>query len=319
MTVGVVLMTYGAPKDPADVAAYLGRVREGKTLSAELIEEMCSRYVRIGGSPLVAITCAQAAALERELGIGFHVRAGMRYSDPNVDTAVAELVDQGCDSVVGICLSPQWSSLLMGGYERALRSSIQAHAPATPFAIVEAWHRTPQFIDLLAANVRRALETVPTHTPVLLTAHSLPRRVFETEPGYIAQLRETAELVAARAGLRSDQWSWAYQSAGHTAEEWLRPDLKELFPALAAAGHRAVLIAPVQFLADHLEVLYDLDVAARAEAENVGLAYHRVPMPNTDPAFIAALAAVVRGASVVELRVNDVARKRANGDPLAVQ
>ena len=292
MTVGVVLMTYGAPKDPADVAAYLGRVREGKTPSAELIEEMRARYQRIGGSPLVAITCAQAAALECELGTDYRVRAGMRYSDPSIDAAVAELVDQGCASVVGICLSPQWSPLLMGGYERALRTAIQGHPPTVPFTIVGAWHRTPQFIDLLAANIRRSLETLPADAPVLLTAHSLPRRVFEAEPGYIAQLRETADLVAARAGLPPDRWTWAYQSAGHTAEEWLRPDLKELFPAFAAAGHRAVLVAPVQFLADHLEVLYDLDVAARAEAESAGLEYHRVPMPNTDPQFIAALAAV---------------------------
>jgi len=294
MTVGVVLMTYGAPKDIDDVAPYLGRVRQGTPPSAELITQMRARYERIGGSPLVAITRSQAAALERELGTSYRVRAGMRFSEPSVDVAVAELADQGCGSVVGICLSPQWSPLLMGGYERALRSAIAAHAPAVPFTTVGAWHRTPQFIDVLASSLRRALETLPADVPVLLTAHSLPRRVFEAEPGYIAQLRETADLVAARAGLPADQWQWAYQSAGHTAEEWLRPDLKELFPALAAAGHHAVLVAPVQFLADHLEVLYDLDVAARAEAESTGLEYHRVPMPNTDPAFIAALAAVTR-------------------------
>jgi len=294
VTVGVTLMTYGAPTGSGDVAAYLGRVREGKTPSAELTEEMRRRYERIGGSPLVAITRAQASRLERELGRGHRVRAGMRFSDPTIDAAVAELVDQGCVSIVGICLSPQWSPLLMGGYERALRSGIGAHAPGMPYAMVGAWHRTPQFIDLLAANLRHVLVTLPADVPVLLTAHSLPRRVFEAEPGYIGQLRETADLVAARAGLRADRWSWAYQSAGHTAEEWLRPDLKELFPALAGAGHRAVVVAPVQFLADHLEVLYDLDVAARAEAESAGLDYHRVPMPNIDPAFIAALAAVTR-------------------------
>ena len=290
--IGVVLMTYGAPNGSADVAAYLGRVREGTVPSAELVAEMRARYERIGGSPLVVITASQTAALERELGTDHRVRAGMRFSDPTVDVALAELVDLGCARIVGICLSPQWSPLLMGGYERALRSAIAAQAPGTPWSIVGAWHRTPEFIDVLANKLRRALETLPPDVPVLLTAHSLPRRVFETEPGYIAQLRETADLVAARAGLAAGQWSWAYQSAGHTAEEWLRPDLKELFPALAAAGHRDVLIAPVQFLADHLEVLYDLDVAARAEAESTGLRYHRVPMPNTDPAFIVALAAV---------------------------
>ena len=294
MTIGVVLMTYGAPTDPADVAAYLGRVRQGTPPSAELIAEMRTRYGRIGGSPLVAITRAQAAALERELGNGFRVRAGMRFSDPEIDVAVAELVEQRCARLVGLCLSPQWSPLLMGGYERALCGAIAARTPMMPYAMVRAWHRTPQFIEVLAHGIRRAIETLPVDVPVLLTAHSLPRRIFETEPDYIGQLRETADLVAARADLPGSQWSWAYQSAGHTAEEWLRPDLKELFPALAAAGHRDVLVAPVQFLADHLEVLYDLDVAARVEAESNGLAYHRVPMPNTDPEFIVALAAVTR-------------------------
>jgi ferrochelatase len=129
---------------------------------------------------------------------------------------------------------------------------------------------------------------------VLFTAHSLPKRVFESEPEYVEQLRETGDLVAAAAGLDPGEWTWAYQSAGHTQEEWLRPDLKELFPDLAARGHRDVLVAPVQFLADHLEVLYDLDVAAAAEAETGGIRYHRVPMPNCDPAFIAALATIVR-------------------------
>ena len=294
MTVGVVLMTYGAPTDAEDVAAYLGRVRQGTPPSAELIAEMRSRYERIGGSPLVAITRAQAAALERELGDGFRARAGMRFSEPGVDVAVAELVEQGCTRLIGLCLSPQWSPMLMGGYERALCAAIATCAPGMSYAMAGSWHRTPQFIDVLATELRRALETLPANVPVLLTAHSLPRRVFEAESGYIEQLRETADLVAARAELPADRWTWAYQSAGHTAEEWLRPDLKELFPVLAAAGHHDVLVAPVQFLADHLEVLYDLDVAARAEAESSGLAYHRVSMPNTDPAFITALAAVAR-------------------------
>jgi ferrochelatase len=126
----------------------------------------------------------------------------------------------------------------------------------------------------------------------MLTAHSLPKRVFEAEPEYIAQLHETAELVAAAAGLDPASWHWAYQSAGHTQEEWLRPDLKELFPKLAALGAREILVVPVQFLADHLEVLYDLDIAAADEARSAGLRYRRVAMPNTQPAFIRALAIV---------------------------
>jgi len=157
-----------------------------------------------------------------------------------------------------------------------------------------AWHDEPAFAAALAERITEALHAIADpQVPLLLTAHSLPKRVFDTEQAYIAQLRLTADLVAAAAGLAADRWQWAYQSAGHTAEEWLRPDLKELFPALAAAGHHDVLVVPIQFLADHLEVLYDLDVAAQDEATAAGLRYHRIQMPNTQPAFIAALAAVV--------------------------
>ncbi len=279
-------MTYGAPRDDADLPAYLARVRGGTVPNDELVAEMRRRYARIGGSPLVRITEAQAAALERELGPAFRVRAGMRYSAPSIADRVADLGD--VDRVVGIVMSPQWSPLLMRGYADALAAATNA-----PVALAGAWHREPAFLDALGAAVREARVRIP-EAAVLLTAHSLPRRVFDAEPAYVAQLHETGELVAEAAGLASGDWRWAYQSAGHTQEEWLRPDLKELFPALAAAGHRDVLVAPVQFLSDHLEVLYDLDVAAAAEAEAAGLRYHRVGMLNCDARFIRALAGIAR-------------------------
>jgi ferrochelatase len=285
VTTGVVLMTYGAPRDDADVPAYLTRVIGGRTPSDDLVAKMRERYARIGGSPLVRITEAQARALEAELGPEHRVRAGMRYSAPSIADAVASL--GAVERTVGIVMSPQWSPLIMGGYLDAL------HAAVPGAHVAGAWHREPAFVAVLADRVRAARAALGP-VPVLLTAHSLPKRVFDAEPDYIEQLRETGTLVAAAAGLSADDWRWAYQSAGHTPEEWLRPDLKELFPGLAADGHRDVLVAPVQFLADHLEVRYDLDVAAAAEAEAAGLRYHRVPMPNDDPAFIRALAAVVR-------------------------
>jgi ferrochelatase len=279
-------MTYGAPRDDLDVPAYLARVRGGRAADDALVAEMRRRYALIGGSPLVRITEAQAAALDATLGPGHRVRSAMRYSEPAIADRARELAD--ADRVIGVVMSPQWSPTLMRGYAEAVRSAV-----SRPLRIAGAWHREPAFVDSLAAQVRAAWSRLD-RPQVLFTAHSLPRRVFEAEPGYIAQLRETAELVAAAAGLAPDGWTWAYQSAGHTPEEWLRPDLKELFPDLRAAGHRHVLVAPVQFLADHLEVLYDLDVAAAAEAEAAGIRYHRVPMPNCDPAFIGALATVVR-------------------------
>ncbi len=161
-------------------------------------------------------------------------------------------------------------------------------------AVSSPWHTEPAFIAATAERVREALRDAGTETAIVLTAHSLPRRVYDAEPGYIAQLRETAELVAYVAGLENARWHWAYQSAGHTQEEWLRPDLKELFPSLAAQGTREVLVVPVQFLADHLEVLYDLDIAAAEEARAAGLHYRRVAMANTQSAFIRALAHIAR-------------------------
>ena len=292
MTTGIVLMTYGAPRDDADLPRYLVAVRGGRAASDEVVAEMRRRYQLIGGSPLVRMTTAQAAALEDELGAGYLVSAGMRFSDPTIADAARELVERGARELVGIVMSPQWSATLMGGYAAALSEA--AARLSVPAVTAGAWYREPAFLGAIAARLRDALPDISQRTAVVLTAHSLPRRVFDREPEYVAQLRETGELIARTAGLERDEWHWAYQSAGHTQEEWLRPDLKEVFPDLAASGVEEVLVVPVQFLADHLEVLYDLDVAASEEARAAGLRYRRTPMPNTDPAFIRALAAIAR-------------------------
>src|SRR4029077_7920967 len=227
-------------------------------------------------------------ALGRVLGSDFRVRAGMRFSEPRIDAEVGALVAEGATRIVGLPMSPQWSDRLMAGYERAL-----ADSASVPFAIARSWWCAPSFVTSGAAAITESLSELAASSPaIVLTAHSLPRRVFEAEPGYVEELRETARAVAATAGI--EHWSFAYQSAGHTAEEWLRPDLTDLFPSLAAQGLTDVLVAPVQFLADHLEVLYDLDIAAAAQARDAGLRYHRTPMPNTRPDFIEALATIVR-------------------------
>ncbi len=305
MSTGVVLMTYGAPDRAADLQRYLAAVRGGTSADPALVSEMARRYEVIGGSPLVERTMAQAAALERELGSGYVCAAGMRFSAPSIADAVTTLAARGATRVVGICMSPQWSPLLMGGYERALRSA--AGAAGLPAAIAGAWHREPLFIASLAERTRDALASAP-DAFALLTAHSLPKRVFDAEPDYIAQLRETGELVVAAARLTPSRWLWAYQSAGHTQEEWLRPDLVELLPEIAASGARVILVVPVQFLSDHLEVLYDLDVATAEQMRAVGLTYHRIAMPNTHPTFVRALASVARATEAephAQSRYND--------------
>ncbi len=292
MTTGILLMTYGAPRDDADLPRYLAAVRGGRAVDDALLAEMRRRYALIGGSPLVRITGAQAAALEDELGDEFVAAAGMRFSEPSIAGSVRDLADRGARRIVGIVLSPQWSPTLMDGYARALAEA--CGSLGLPHAMARDWHREPLFIDAIAELLADALRDASPDVAIVLTAHSLPKRVFDSEPEYVAQLRETAELVARRAGLVLDGWHWAYQSAGHTREEWLRPDLKEIFPALAGSGSREVLVVPVQFLAEHLEVLYDLDIAAADEARACGLRYRRIAMPNARPAFVGALAAIAR-------------------------
>ena len=296
MRTGVVLMTYGSPRDLDDVGAYMTRVRGGREPGPELLAEFRRRYEVIGMSPLIDITRAEAAGLEGLLGGDYVVGAGMRFPEPSVAAAVAELRTRGARRILGVILSPQYSPILMGGYVKALEEA----ADGLPTRCVEAWHLNPAFIDVLASRIRAALARFPDDTrdrvPVLLTAHSLPKRVVDREPDYVEQLRDTANAIAAAAGLDPQRWFFVYQSAGHTPEEWLKPDMLDVLPELARAGHHDVVVAPVQFLADHLETLYDVDIAGREQALEAGFeTFVRVDAPNAAPDFIAALGDVVRG------------------------
>ena len=291
---GVLLMTYGSPAslERADVGAYLTRVRSGREPDDELVDEFTRRYRAIGGSPLIEITRSQAAALEDRLGRP--VEVGMRFSEPSLVTGLRALADRGATSVLGIILSPQYSPLLMGGYATALEGAREQLGEAGPdVRVAGAWHMEPAFIAALAGRIRTALSEVPAddrdHVAVLMTAHSLPRRVADREPDYLAQLRDTAGAVAAAAGLDDEDWRFCWQSAGHEPGEWMQPDFADLMPALAADGIRSVIVAPVQFLADHLETLYDVDIGAREQAERHGLRFRRVASLGVDPGLIEAL------------------------------
>jgi protoporphyrin/coproporphyrin ferrochelatase len=231
-------------------------------------------------------------------GPQFRVGIGMRFSEPSITQAVREMADAGVDRIVGIVMSPQYSPIIMGGYNRALDAAVAAlgdDAPAVTMA--GAWYDEPLFQEALAERVREGLDRFPPEirgrVPVLFSAHSMPKRVTDQEPEYIEQLQETARAIADRVGLPSSQWMFCYQSAGHEPGEWLKPDFKDIMPELAKAGHREVLMAPVQFLADHLEILYDIDHGAREEAEREGIAFARIESLNTSPLFIRALAAIV--------------------------
>ena len=294
---GVLLMTYGSPSSLDDVARYLTAVRGGRPPADDLLVEFRRRYEVIGGSPLIERTQAQAAALERRLGDGWLARAAMRFSEPSIETALRDLAGGGVTDVAAIILSPQYSPLLMGGYERAVtaaRETLGDGAPAVTLA--GPWFRQPAFVEALADRIRVGLDQLDANgragVPVLLTAHSLPRRVAEQEPEYLDQLQESARLVADAAGLGRHRWTFCWQSAGHEPGEWMKPDFADLMPDLAAAGHDRVLVAPIQFLADHLEILYDVDIGAREQAEAAGMRFQRIASLNDDPGLIEALAAV---------------------------
>lgn len=305
-TIGVVLMTFGSPATLDDVAEYMSRVRGGRPVSSELVAEFRRRYDLVHGSPLIEITHQQAAALANELGQQyaagprFVTAIGMRHSPPFIGDALASLADQGISEVVAIILSPQYSPYIMGGYHAAVDTacaSLAERGRPIRARVAGAWHTNALFLDALADRVREALADLPPEVqatvPVLLTSHSLPKRVVDREPDYLDQLQTTVRALVERLGLAPGRWQFAYQSAGHTPEEWLKPDMKDLLPGLRAQGHRHVLMAPVQFLSDHLEILYDIDVAAREDAERLGIEFHRIQSLNLSPKFIRALAQVV--------------------------
>ncbi|MFN2567994.1 MAG: ferrochelatase [Candidatus Dormibacteria bacterium] len=299
---GVLLMTFGSAVTADDVPGYLASVRRGRQPSQEVVTEFRRRYALIGRSPLIDITRAQAAALQAVLDARFRpgryrVGVGMLHSRPAIEEAVAELASvTGLSRLIGIVLAPQFSPIIMAGYSRALEAAAGSGS-ALEVSLAGPWHRVGGFIDCLSECLAQALERLAadrrSSVPVIFTAHSLPRSVVDRDPGYIEQILETVEAVADRAGLAPERRQFAYQSAGHTPEEWLKPDFRDLLPGLRKAGHREVLVVPTQFLSDHLEILYDIDIAGREEAEEQGIAFHRIHMPNTSPSLIDALAEVV--------------------------
>lgn len=304
----VILMTYGSPKTLKEVPQYLKNVYGGKEAPLETIQEFQRRYKIIGGSPLVMITQQQAAALEQELNkdsrlhgndnVVFRVAAGMRFSQPFIEEVIKEQAEDA-DSIIGIIMSPQYSPIIMSGYVKELEAVVSklTHKPLF-FKVAGDWHLQPFFIQAMAERVKQALDSfspdVKKTIPVLFSAHSMPKRVIDKEPDYISDLKETAAEIAKLVGLPKKRWKFCYQSAGHTPEEWLKPDFADIMPELKAQGQTHVLIAPVQFLADHLEILYDVGIGAREQAEEQGIAFARTESLNVSPLFIKALASVVQ-------------------------
>jgi len=278
-------MAYGSPERLADVPAYYSDIRGGRPIRPELLEDLVERYRRLGidqGSPLNAITEETRAALEAELG-DVPVFTGMKHWTPRIADAADAAVSAGADTVVGLVLAPHYSAMSIAGYRTQLEQALDGRAK---LAFIDSWHDEPGFIELLADRVRG------TGAHVVFTAHSLPARILEAGDPYKDQLLETSRLIAERAGL--DDWTFSFQSESQTGEPWLGPDILDHLEELHERGITEVLVCPVGFVADHLEIRWDLDHEAAEKARELGVNFRRIEMPNADPAFIDVLAGLVR-------------------------
>ena len=278
-------MAYGSPERLADVPAYYSDIRGGRPIRPELLEDLVERYRRLGidqGSPLNAITEETRAALEAELG-DVPVFTGMKHWTPRIADAADAAVSAGADTVVGLVLAPHYSAMSIAGYRTQLDQALDGRAE---LAFIDSWHDEPGFIGLLADRIRG------TGAHVVFTAHSLPARILEAGDPYRDQLLETARLIAERAGL--DDWTFSFQSESQTGEPWLGPDILDHLEELHERGITEVLVCPVGFVADHLEIRWDLDHEAAEKGRELGLNFRRIEMPNADPAFIDVLAGLVR-------------------------
>jgi len=278
-------MAYGSPERLADVPAYYSDIRGGRPIRPELLEDLVERYRRLGidqGSPLNAITEETRAALEAELG-DVPVFTGMKHWTPRIADAADAAVSAGADTVVGLVLAPHYSAMSIAGYRTQLEQALDGRAE---LAFIDSWHDEPGFIGLLADRVRG------TGAHVVFTAHSLPARILEAGDPYRDQLLETSRLIAERAGL--DDWTFSFQSESQTGEPWLGPDILDHLEELHERGITEVLVCPVGFVADHLEIRWDLDHEAAEKARELGVNFRRIEMPNADPAFIDVLAGLVR-------------------------
>jgi protoporphyrin/coproporphyrin ferrochelatase len=279
----VVLMAYGSPERLEDVPAYYADIRGGRPIAPDHLEDLVARYRRLGiggSSPLNAITERTRTALEQELGLP--VYTGMKHWTPHIADAAEAAIAAGADRIAGLVLAPHYSVLSIKGYRDQLEQAVDG----AELRFVESWHLEPGFVDLLAGRVRG------TDAHVVFTAHSLPARILEMGDPYKDQLLETSRQIAQAAGLRD--FSFSFQSESPTGEPWLGPDILDHLEELHASGVDHVLVCPVGFVSDHLEIRWDIDVEAQEKAHELGMRLERIEMPNDDPVFIRTLASIVK-------------------------
>jgi len=290
---GVLLLAHGAPDRLEDIPAFLINVRQGRKLPEAVVNEIIRRYSLIGGSPLTRLTTLQAQRLAELLGRPVYL--GMRNWKPFIAEAVRQINAEGGERVVALCLAPQNSRTSIGLYKKNLFEDVERLAPNVQVDFIESWHDHPGLVEAFRERVATALAHVRAEArgpvPVIFTAHSVPEKTIRDGDPYERQVRETAALVASALGL--EEYCVAFQSQGMTSETWIGPTVESLIDRLAAQGRRHVLLAPVGFVCDHVEILYDIDVVFRAYGMTRGVTVHRSESLNDSPLFIQALAAVV--------------------------
>ena len=302
-SVAVVLMAYGTPASPDQVEEYYTDIRRGRPPTPEQLADLIARYDAIGGvSPLAARTGEQRDAVQRaldEIAPGrYEVVLGLKHSHPKIEQAVADVIAAGHRTIVAAVLAPHDSELSVGEYVGRVGAAATASGESVKVRAVRSWATEPAFVDFVARDLQRRLDTAARPARVLFTAHSLPARILDTGDPYPAEVRATAEAVAAQLGLRERTgWDIAWQSAGRTPDPWLGPDLATTIAGLSGSDVATVIVAAVGFVADHLEVLYDLDIEAHAQACDAGLGFDRTSCVNADPAVMGALAARIHAAA----------------------
>ncbi|MDG6991325.1 MAG: ferrochelatase [Nitrososphaerota archaeon] len=287
---GILVMAYGGPSSLDEVEAYYTHIRGGRTPSREQLDELVGRYKAIGGgSPLLDITKRQAAGLQRSLAArgGARVYAGMKHSPPFIKDVVQEANAEGVTDLLCIALAPHYSKMSVGAYAKAVDEANRTLPSPMKVEFVKSWHRNPKLVAMWGDRVRDAAVTAGAGAALVFSAHSLPERIINEGDPYRDQLLESSQLIAARAEWKD--WSFTFQSQSKTGEPWLGPDILDHLESLYGKGKRKFISAPIGFVSDHLEVLYDIDVEARGWAEKRGAQLVRCESPNDSPEMVACL------------------------------
>ncbi|MBA2452592.1 MAG: ferrochelatase [Chloroflexia bacterium] len=305
-TIGVILMAYGGPKSVEEVEPFLADIRGGRPTSQELIDEITERYRAIGGSsPILEITNAQSRGVEQALnnekaaqaGINYKTYVGMRHWDPYINDVVPQMIADGVDEIAAIVMAPHYSRMSVGAYMGKLDKALSDQGVSMPVTQVRSWKDEPAFIDAVARKVTEALERHFTteeraSVPILFTAHSLPARILESGDQYPQELQASVELVAEK--LKPENYRFAFQSQGATADPWLGPTVEDTLQNMKDEGHRNVLLVPIGFVCDHVEVLFDVDIEHKGQAAELGIRMERSEMLNDDSGLIEAVSNAVR-------------------------